>query len=119
MQSVFAAALAKARRVIHDTFYVNAAYVDPYMPMAEPLRVRWHSNMAITGDLSNEGYGNIVETINAITFDREELVARGVTVHRGGQLTMLDPGWDNAVLIIGAKMETDGPIEEVWQAVRA
>lgn len=109
-----AAVKARVRRTVHNTLGIAAEYVDDTMAAPEQLRVRWHNRIVQTGDLQNGGYAEIIDGINRVIFDIDELLLKGVIVHRGGRLKISAPAFNGAVLVIGERDSDCGPIEQTW-----
>lgn len=111
----FAAVLATARRVVHDTFALEVEYYDPSLAGPVPLRVRWHYKQVLFGDLDSEGYPQVVDLIQKAIFDDEELLTRGVTINVGGRLTIKAKGHKNAVLVMHTRDDDVGAVNETWR----
>lgn len=115
----FAAALGKVRRIVHDTFAMDAVYIDSTLAGPVPLRVRWHYKQVVSGDLEGEGYASVIDLIEKAIFDKAELTARGVTVERGARIKFIAEGF-SATLIVDTKDESDsGPVDEAWRVSKA
>lgn len=110
----FAAAKARVQRVVHDTFAVNADYVSAPLAVPVPLRVRWHNQLAATGDLNGEGYPVSIDTIDRVFFDVAELTAKNVKIARGGRLKFTDGLYLGQVLVIDALDPKTDAAREVW-----
>lgn len=110
--SRFAEHKAKARQVIHDHLAVAAIYRENNAADPVNLTVRWHNKIALSGDLDNGGYTEMIEGVNRVVFNIPELLAAGVKIRQGARLTMVDT---SEVLIVGVQEKTHGPIEEIWQ----
>lgn len=104
---------ARTRRIVHTTFGGDATYFDSMQDSVE-LKVRWHNKIEIAGDLENSGYGQTIEGIERVIFDRDELVAKGVTLRNNGIVKMAD----GTVLTLAAQEPMVGPIEIIWQVAR-
>lgn len=107
----FAELRAQAKRVLHDTLGIIASYTDDVVTVPVDLRVRHHSAMTLTGDPGNGGYAEMLASIDSVILDREELNEKGITVKRGGKLTLAD----GSVLILDSQARIEGPIELIWR----
>lgn len=110
----FAALKAVVRKTVHSTLAIDATYKDDSLPQPRALRIRWHNKMSQHGDLGTDGYSTYIDSVNRVIFDRDELVALGIVIDRGGLLTVTTPGYDNAKLFIDSRDELAGPTEEIW-----
>jgi hypothetical protein len=110
----FAALIARSRRKVHNTFAFACEYVDGTLAAPVELRVRWHYKQAPIGDIENTGYAMIIDLIEKAIFDKDELLAKGVTVAAGGRLTVKAPGFET-VLVIDTQEDQPGPVNEVWR----
>jgi hypothetical protein len=104
---------ARTRRVVHNTFGGDAKYMDSTQPEIA-LTVRWHNKIQVGGDLESGGYAETIEGIERVIFDREELMAKGVTLRNNGTVIMAD----GTVLTLGTQEPIVGPIEVIWQVAR-
>lgn len=113
----FSACKALARRTVHSYLSVGALYA--HSTLAEPveLRVRWHNKIARYGDLEDGGYAEVVEGINRVIFDADELNKKGVVLMKGAHVTLTDPEFNNAVLVLDTAEPRVGPIEIIWGVV--
>lgn len=113
----FSACKALARRTVHTYLSVGALYT--HSPLDEPvgLRVRWHNKIARFGDLEDGGYAEIVEGINRLIFDADELDEKGIVLMKGAKVTLTDPGFNNAALVLDTAEPRIGPIEVIWGVV--
>jgi hypothetical protein len=83
----------KARRDVHAAFSVPGLYEDPSTAEPVELAVRWHNQFGIpTGDVAGGNYAQILETVDRIVFDGPELVEKGLTLRRGGKITLVEYG---------------------------
>jgi hypothetical protein len=110
----FAALIARSRRVVHRTFAFACEYADDVVVVPTPLRVRWHYRQAPIGDIENTGYAMVIDEIEKAIFDKDELLALGITIKAGGRLTVKAPGFE-AVLAIDSQDDQPGPVNEVWR----
>jgi len=111
----FAAVKAHARKIVHDTFGVDAEYEASSSAVPVPLRVRWHNKMAVVGDPENAGYPVSLEGIDRIIFNTDELAEKGIIPARGGYVKITAPGFNGQVLSLEAREKKCGPQEEIWQ----
>lgn len=105
---------AKARRAIHGAFSVEGSYLDPFTPEPLPITVRWHHRIDRFGDLNSAGYAEQIDGIERAIFNVEQLQEAGITLRRGGVITLSYPGWDGIQLRLDTREPRDGPIEEIW-----
>lgn len=110
MAGVFAEARALARRVVHDTMSVAASYFAPGASEPVEVNVRQPHKMGLTGDLSNDGYPEVMVGIDSVIFDREELSQKSIVPARLARVVMAD----GTVLSLESRHPSDGPIKEVW-----
>lgn len=115
MKFDFAAAKAEARRAVHDVLSVDAVYQDVTMPEPVPVTVRWHNKIARFGDLEGAGYAEVISGIDRLLFNRELLRASGVTLRQSGVVTIVNPLYDNAKLILSAQDPIEGPVDVIWE----
>ena len=116
--TTFAQMKREARRAVHDTFAVDATYLDSTLADPVILRVRFHTRRAILGDDLNQGYAEIAENIDRVILDREELATKGLTPRRRGVVTLTDPEFAGIALTLDVRAPFDGPITEVWTVTR-
>lgn len=108
----FAEALGRVRRVVQDTFGLNATYSDKTLAEPVRLRVRWHYKQMPVGDVG-DGYPAVLDLVEKVIFDKEELLTKGVTVVRGGRVKFLK--FSDVELVIDTQEESDGgPVDEAW-----
>lgn len=110
----FAAAKARARRIVHDTLALEAEYWDQRLAAPVKLRVRWHYKQAPVGDLENQGYPVYLELVQKVIFDKDELALKGVKIARGGRVRITAEGFDGYLSIDSQDVEA-GPVEEAWR----
>lgn len=108
---------AKARRALHGALSVQATWTSNLTGESKPLTVRWHSKQALRGELSNDGYAQILDSQDRLIFNKEELEELQVTLSRGDKILM-PPLYENAELMVEEREETIGPIEEIWLSTR-
>jgi hypothetical protein len=78
------------------------------------LRVRWHDKFgAPIGDIGGGEYARAFENIDKIIFDADELSDRGLTLRRGGVVTL--PGY---TFTLDVREPTDGPLKVIWTVTR-
>lgn len=118
MASAHAQAKYDARRAIHDAMSVDAVYTPPEGGATTALRVRWHNTINRHGDLQNQGFTEIIEGIDRMIFDLEELMAKSLTLSRGGLVT-LEPMMGSAAFLLDAEEPDTGPIERIWLVTRS
>ena len=106
------------RRDVQDTFGLAASYSDATLLEPVEVTVRWHSRYETFCNLSEQGYAEIVDNVDRIVFDIDELVTLGLTPRVGGQVTITEDGWSNAVLSLRIADPRVGPVENVWQVGR-
>lgn len=113
----FTSQVAAMRKVTQKVLGALAYYEDLVNPGLVALQVRWHSRVAVTGDLADVGYANIIDGVNRIIFDRDELAEKGVELARGGKITFSSEHLVGTVLILGEREPHKGPVEEIWQVM--
>ena len=102
---------ATARRTVHGTFGEPFAYVPPDGSAAVALLARHRTRLTIHGGPDDE-YATLQEGVNNVVFSSEDLAAKGVTLKRGGRITI--PPF---VLELDQPVPLNGPIEVVWSVV--
>lgn len=114
----FAAAKARVQRTVHGTFGTPAEYDDGDLAEPVPLRVRWHNQLAATGDLNGEGYPVSIDTIDKVIFDVAELTTMNVKISRGGRLKLTAPFYGGQVLVIDTRDPKSDAAREIWHVGR-
>lgn len=109
---------ARARKAVHAAFSYSATYQDGSLDAAVPVSVRWHNRLVMLGDYQDGGYANVVDGIEKVIFNREELLALGISPRRTGVVTITEPGFNNTQLILDVLEKYVGPVEETWMVVR-
>jgi len=103
---------AQARRDIFRTFTVKAIYSDTTTGEPVDLAVNWHSRFGLpVGDLAGSDYSGVLETIDRLVFDRAELIEKGLTLRRGGRVTLTDYGYS---FTLDVREPNSGPVREIW-----
>lgn len=115
----FAEWKGRVRRVVHDTLAFDAMYLDPSLAAPVNLRVRWHYKQAPIGDIENEGYPMYLDLVEKVIFDKAELVTKGITVQRGGRITLTAKGFTGTLIVDTQVEDDDGPVEESWRVGKA
>lgn len=105
------AAKEQVRRTVHNTFGVPALYVDKTMSTPVPIKARWHNKIQILGDEGNDGYSQVVETIDRIVLIPGD--TPDIEFRHGGKVTFVSTG--QSYLLDVLDPET-GPLERVWHA---
>lgn len=111
--------IAGMRRVVHSTFGETAYYEDPFKTGRRDVSVRWHNRVALRGNIEDEGYSDIIEGINRAIFNQEELKQEGITLNKGGRVTLTHPLNGSVMLLLDSMEPHVGPINEVWNVVVA
>jgi hypothetical protein len=114
----FTALVALARRTTQKVFGTTGNYDHPSIPEPVELSVRWHNRLVVQGDLVEAGYGNIIDGVNRLIFSREQLVELGLVLQQSGRVSLSDPLYAGAVLILDSKEPHVGPVEEIWNVVK-
>lgn len=109
----FAALKAQVRQTVHDTMSTEADYTSPE-GVVTALRVRWHNKIARHGDLLDAGYAEVIEGVNRVIFNIPELNEKSVTLEQRGTVTLTDPLFMGAVLILDTMEPVVGPVEQIW-----
>ncbi|AAQ63356.2 hypothetical protein Nazgul56 [Burkholderia phage BcepNazgul] len=111
----FAALKALVRQTVHDTLAVSALYADPVTGAQTPLTARFHTKMALVGDLDREGYARMVEGINYLVFNKPEVTSLGITLQRDGSVTFPDYGF---TFRLDVEDDTDNFVDIKWSVER-
>lgn len=111
----FAKAKSMMRRAVHTTLSVSAFYTDLNTETPVELSVRWHNKIELQGDMSSAGYAEVIEGIERIILSKSELEAKNITPRRGGEVTILTPGWGEPVITLDSREPQFGPDEEIWR----
>lgn len=114
----FAAAKGRLQRIVHDTLAIPAEYDDGDLLVPVPLRVRWHNQLAATGDLNGEGYPVSIDTIDKVIFDVAELTEKKVKISRGGRLKLTAPFYGGQALVIDTRDPKSDAAREIWHVGR-
>lgn len=118
MRFDFAAAKALVHRTVHDTLAVDALYLgfnDGAEPV--PLRVRWHNQIANTGDLNGD-YAVVIDNIDLVIFDAAELRAKGIQIRSGDLIQLTAPYYGGAVLEADTRDPKSEAAREIWHVGR-
>lgn len=118
MRFDFAAAKASVHRIVHDTLAVEALYLgydDTVVPV--PLRVRWHNQIANTGDLNGE-YAVSIDTIDKLIFDAIELAEKAVKIRRGDRIQLTAAYFGGVVLETETRDPKSEAAREIWHVGR-
>lgn len=117
----------QARQALHSAMAEPASYSPPKPLPGDPteyptagqieaglsLTVRWHNKMRIVGERSSLDTG-IIEGVNRLIFSVDELGALGLTLKRGGVVTI--PGYGKQ-LRLDSKEDDDGPHNVYWGVI--
>lgn len=107
---------ARARRVVHDMFATAALYRSHTGGPHVPMNVRFHTKIAQPyGDLSGEGYAEVITNIERVVFDRDALAAASVEPERGDEVLITSTG---VTLLLDTKDPDSGPVVEAWSVTR-
>lgn len=116
----FASVKSAARRVVQETFGVQAFYADASLSAPIEMRIRWHDKTSKPyGDLvDGSGYAEVVESIERIVCIPEDLEGNPVVLQRQGTFTSIAtlPG---ATITLDYREPATGVLEEVWRVVRS
>lgn len=105
-----------ARRARHAALSTCVHYASPKTGVtSDKLRVKVYDKEDIVGELKRDGYAQGPAVISHLRFSSDELDQESITLNRGDRVTMPD----GAVLILGALMPSDGPVNVVWQVAQA
>lgn len=105
----------QARRTVHDTFAAPSSYLAPGGGPAVTVSARWSNKIGFNGDLEGD-YTQVLEGIDRLAFDKAALVAAGVTLTKGGVVTLTP--YDRS-FVLDVKQTDTGPHREVWMVVDA
>lgn len=114
----FAETKALTRRVVHQTFGVEAFYTDASVNAPIRIRARLHNRISRPfGDLDGAGYSEVIEGIDRIVLIPEDVDGYPVALQRGGVLTFptMLPGVE---FILEHREPATGPLEEAWAVSR-
>lgn len=116
-----AAYKAQAREALHSALANSATYTrgGATFPSAEQteaglsLTARWHNKLKIIGERGADDVG-VIEGINRLVFSDAELAALGLTLERGGIVTVagLNKSWR-----LDYREEPDGPQNVYWSVI--
>lgn len=101
-----------ARRARHAAISSGATYVHPMSgEFSDSLNVKLVTKPDLVGELKRDGFPSSPALLAYLRFSSDELDQQSIVLKRGGVVTMPD----GTVLILGALMPSDGPINVVWQ----
>lgn len=114
----FSQVKAKARQVVHSTLAVSATYQDSSMDTPVPIMARWLTKLSKVGDLENQGYGQIIESIDRVVLAAD--AARLISVKKGGVISFTSYITEGVTpeFILTLKLPAEGPFEEIWEVAR-
>lgn len=110
-----AASVASARRVVHKTMAVPAVYRDDCAMVTTTLRVRWHSRLALQGNIIDGGYADFLEGVKRLIFNATELREKNITLNQYATVTIRPIGKDEDVVLTLDRLEpSEGPEDVIW-----
>lgn len=104
-----------ARRARHAAISTCVLYTSKTGITSDKLRVKLFNKEDIVGELKRDGYAQGPAVISHLRFSSDELDQESIVLQRGDRVTMPD----GVVLILGALMPADGPLNVVWQVAQA
>ena len=114
----FASAKSAARRVVHETFGVQAFYSDDSINPPIEVRARWHNRISKPfGDLDNGGYSEVIEGIDRMVLIPQDMNGDPVEFKRNGVVTF-------PTILAGVEFNLEhmepstGPLEQAWALTR-
>lgn len=114
----FAETKALTRRVVHQTFGVEAFYTDASVNAPIRIRARLHNRISRPfGDLDGAGYSEVIEGIDRIVLIPEDDYGFPVELKRKGIIT-IPALFGDAEFQLDTKEPSTGPLEESWQVTR-
>lgn len=112
----FAQYKRQARRALHGIMAVPAFYQDS-LTASTPVTVRWH-NKLVTNGASQDGFdAQIIEGVNRLVFLESEIALAGITLRRGGLVTVID--YDDILFKLDTQAPQDGPENIYWNVTIA
>ena len=116
----FAKAIMQARQAVHTALSLPAYYLAPSAVEPVALRARWWQTKVVrNGDLVTGGWAEELVAVNQIVFNQPNLDEMGVSLERGGRVSICYPNGENVDLILDSMDPNSGPIERVWSVVQA
>lgn len=112
----FAEYKALCRQTVHDVLAVSALYSDSTLSQPVPITARYHTKLALMGNLDHQGYAQVIEGLKYIIFNRPEVTSLGLTLRQRGTVTFPDYGIS---LVLDVLDEHDDQIEIKWSVVKA
>lgn len=109
----------QARTDLHARMAVPASYSLDGTTVPSPaqisaglvLTVRWHNKLARNGALDGDFQGEIIEGIDRLVFNQDQLDALGLTLVRGGVVSI--PDYDQ-YWTLDSQEPSDGPLNRYW-----
>lgn len=113
----FAQTKKRARRVVHRTLGVSALYKADPAATPVPLKVRYHTKLNLTGDLTYANYVEILEGIDRIIFnltpiEEEALLLSGQSIQANGVVELVD--YEGMAFTLANQQPDDGTGEISW-----
>lgn len=110
-----AQSLALARKTVHKTLGIPALYTDPTGFVRKTVRVRWHSRLALQGNIIDAGYTEFLEGVKRVIFNAVELREQNITLKKNGTLTIRPIGLEKDVVLTLDTLEpSEGPENIIW-----
>lgn len=117
-QSILAIKTA-ARQAIHDRLSFVVTYTDDHgrNGRSVDLNVRWHGKINNQGEAPGAAYAEVIEGIDRLIFDRGQLAALNVTLHRKG-VVLFPAEMGNIDWTLETQEPDDGPVNRSWIVAR-
>lgn len=106
------------RRVVHNALAIPCQYLGPDLgDTPVQLTARLHDKITVGGQAGGQqGYATIIEGVTRAVFNRETLLAAGITLKKRGTVTFFNyngTGLD-AVVKLDSRDSFEGPVTEKW-----
>lgn len=112
----FATAKLRARRVVNETFGVQAFYSDDVITIPVEFTARWHNRNARPMGGMDGDYAEVIEGIDHIVFVPETAKGQPLATKREGVVTFTSLA--GVEFVLEYRMQPDGPLEEKWSVSR-
>lgn len=76
------------------------------------MTVRWNNKESRVGQIGGGDYAEVLQTIDKLRFDSAELTAAGITLRRGGEISLTEFG--GYTMILDVQEPLDGPVKITW-----
>lgn len=103
------------RRQVHAAFAVSATYSDQDVNPPVAVSLRWQ-NKAVQAVGGIGDYAAVLDNIDKVIFDTDELIEKGITPVRKGEIVFTE--YNGYALVLDQREPADGPIKQVWTVSR-